>query len=361
MTAQPTEATAELRAARDFLFEHRDDYDGAVAGFQWPRPGRLNWALEWFDVIAQEHPDRDALVIVEEDGTRGAWTYGSLSARSDQVAGWLRENGVRRGDRVIVMLGNQVELWEVILACIKLGAVIIPASTLLNTPDLQDRVRRGGARFVVARSVDAPTFRGVQGTFIRIAVGAPVLGWIEYEDSADYHQELQLDGTTFARDPLLLYFTSGTTALPKLVEHTHVSYPIGHLSTMFWIGLQSQDVHLNISSPGWAKHAWSNVFARRLHGVPLQLRAIRRGRPDAGHGRQSGQHVLCAAHGVADAHPGRPVRAPDAAEGGRRGRRAAESGGYRAGAPGVAGDHQGRIRSDRDDAGGRQCTGPTGA
>jgi len=139
MTAQPTEATAELRAARDFLFEHRDDYDGAVAGFQWPRPGRLNWALEWFDVIAQEHPDRDALVIVEEDGTRGAWTYGSLSARSDQVAGWLRENGVRRGDRVIVMLGNQVELWEVILACIKLGAVIIPASTLLNTPDLQDR------------------------------------------------------------------------------------------------------------------------------------------------------------------------------------------------------------------------------
>jgi len=271
MTAQLTEATEELRAARDFLFGHRDDYDEAVASFQWPRPGRFNWALEWFDVIAQEHPDRDALVIVEEDGTSGAWTYGWMSARSDQVAGWLQENGVRRGDRVIVMLGNQLELWEVILACIKLGAVIIPASTLLSTSDLQDRVRRGGARFVVARSVDAPTFREVQGTFIRIAVGTPVLGWIEYDDSEDYQQELQLDGTTFARDPLLLYFTSGTTALPKLVEHTHVSYPIGHLSTMFWIGLRPQDVHLNISSPGWAKHAWSNVFAPWLAGCTVFL------------------------------------------------------------------------------------------
>ena len=69
------------------------------------------------------------------------------------------------------------------------------------------------------------------------------------------------DGPTRADDPLLLYFTSGTTARPKLVEHTHASYPVGHLSTMYWIGLQPGDVHLNISSPGWAKHAWSNVFA----------------------------------------------------------------------------------------------------
>ncbi len=271
MTAQPTEATEELRAARDFLLEHRGDYDAAVAGFRWPRPGRFNWALEWFDVIAQEHPQRDALVIVEEDGRRGSWTYAGLSARSDQVAGWLQENGVRRGDKIIVMLGNQLELWEVILACIKLGAVIIPASTLLNTSDLQDRVRRGGARFVVARSVDAPTFRGVQGTFIRIAVGEPVLGWIEYDDSEDYPDDLALQGTTFARDPLFLYFTSGTTALPKLVEHTHISYPIGHLSTMFWIGLRPGDVHLNISSPGWAKHAWSNVFAPWLAGSTVFL------------------------------------------------------------------------------------------
>ena len=82
-----------------------------------------------------------------------------------------------------------------------------------------------------------------------------------YADAADESASFAPDGITRADDPLLLYFTSGTTAQPKLVEHTHASYPVGHLSTMYWIGLQPGDVHLNISSPGWAKHAWSNVFA----------------------------------------------------------------------------------------------------
>ena len=271
MTAQPTEATEALRAARDFLLEHRADYQQAVAGFRWPRPRTFNWAFEWFDVIAAEQPDQPALVIVAEDGARRSWSYGQLSARSDQVAAWLQANGVNRGDKIIVMLGNQIELWEVILASIKLGAVIVPASTLLSTADLQDRVDRGGARFVIARSVDAPTFREVQANYLRIAVGEPVLGWIEYDDTVNAPGDAVLGGVTLATDPLLLYFTSGTTALPKLVEHSHVSYPIGHLSTLFWIGLQPADVHLNISSPGWAKHAWSNVFAPWLAGATVFL------------------------------------------------------------------------------------------
>ncbi len=82
-----------------------------------------------------------------------------------------------------------------------------------------------------------------------------------YADSSQALSTFVADGVTRARDPMLLYFTSGTTAKPKLVEHTHTSYPVGYLSTMYWIGLQRDDVHLNISSPGWAKHAWSNVFA----------------------------------------------------------------------------------------------------
>jgi acetyl-CoA synthetase len=192
----------------------------------------------------------------------GSWTYGQLARRTDQVAGWLRANGVQRGDRIVLMLGNQVELWEIVLAAIKIGAVIIPASTLLTPDDLADRVGRGGARFVVARDVDTDGFRHVPGVFVRIAVGRPVDGWIEYEDSAAYPDEgFVPEGVSRAGDPLLLYFTSGTTALPKLVEHTQISYPIGHLSTMYWIGLRPGDVHLNISSPGWAKHAWSCVFA----------------------------------------------------------------------------------------------------
>lgn len=262
MSAVPTPATDQLRAARDLLLQYRDDRDQAVERFRWPRPATFNWGVEWFDVIAAEHPDRPALVIVEPDGSVGSWTYGQLSRRTDQVAGWLQANGVQRGDRIVLMLGNQVELWEIVLAAIKIGAVIIPASTLLTPDDLADRVGRGGARFVVARDVDTDGFRHVPGVFVRIAVGRPVDGWIEYEDSAAYPDEgFVPEGVSRAGDPLLLHFTSGTTALPKLVEHTQISYPIGHLSTMYWIGLRPGDVHLNISSPGWAKHAWSCVFA----------------------------------------------------------------------------------------------------
>ncbi|MET0864904.1 MAG: AMP-binding protein [Nakamurella sp.] len=268
MTAQPTQATADLRAARDFLLEHREDYQAAQDKFEWPRPRTFNWGLEWFDVIAQERPDQPALIIVEQDGSAVSRTYAELSTRSDVVAGWLQANGVNRGDRIVVMLGNQLELWEIILAAIKLGAVIIPASTLLTPADLADRVKRGDARFVIARSVDAQSFRRVPGTFIRIAVGRPIEGWIEYDDSVN-GEPLVPDGPSPATDPQWLYFTSGTTALPKLVEHSQLSYSIGHLSTMFWIGLQPGDVHLNISSPGWAKHAWSNVFAPWLAGATV--------------------------------------------------------------------------------------------
>lgn len=275
MPAQSTAATAALRAARDFLLENREDYDAAVAGLQWPQPEAFNWGLEWFDVLAAEHPDRPALTITEEDLSTGSWTYGELSRRSDQVATWLRGLGVQRGDRLILMLGNQVELWEVILACIKLGAVIIPASTLLAAADLQDRVERGEAGFVVARGDDVPKFDSVPGDFVKVHVGeadgGSRPGWVDYTESVSAPGDFVPEGVTKATDTLLLYFTSGTTAKPKLVEHSHVSYPIGHLTTMYWIGLQPGDVHLNISSPGWAKHAWSNVFAPWIAGATVFL------------------------------------------------------------------------------------------
>lgn len=256
------EAYRRFRQARDSLLAHREDYAAARAEFAWPEFGEFNWALDWFDrIAAEEHnAERAALWIVEEDGAENRWTYPELSRRSNQVANWLRERGVRRGDRLILMLGNQVELWETILAAAKLGAVIIPASTLLGPADLRDRVERGRAAHVVVRAADTAKFADVPGDYTRVAVGGGD-GWHSFADSSDADPVFTPDGPTRAGDPLLLYFTSGTTAQPKLVEHTHVSYPVGHLSTMYWIGLEPGDVHLNISSPGWAKHAWSNVFA----------------------------------------------------------------------------------------------------
>ena len=256
-------ASAIFRAARDFLVDHREDYLRASAEFEWPSLSEFNWALDWFDVVAAEEPtaSRLALWIVEEDGSEEKWTFADLSRQSSQVANWLRANGVKRGDRLILMLGNQSELWRTILAAMKLGVVLIPASTLLGAADLRDRVERGRAAHVVVRDVDAPKFADVAGDYTRIAVGEPVDGWLHFADSESAPADFTPDGRTRADDTLLLYFTSGTTARPKLVEHTHISYPAGHLSTMYWIGLEPGDVHLNISSPGWAKHAWSNVFA----------------------------------------------------------------------------------------------------
>jgi acetyl-CoA synthetase len=173
--------------------------------------------------------------------------------------------------RVLVLLGNQVELWETTLAAMKVGAVIIPAATLLTEADLRDRIERGHVGAVIARSELAPRFEAVPGAYVRIAVGEPVEGWLRYDDSYTSLEPGDDGLATRADDPLLLYFTSGTTALPKLVEHTHVSYPIGHLSTMYWIGLQPGDVHLNVSSPGWAKHAWSCVFAPWIAGATVCL------------------------------------------------------------------------------------------
>jgi acetyl-CoA synthetase len=267
-----TDATGEFRAARDLLLRHREDYTAAREGFRWPRPEHFNWALDWFDVIARDPAtaDRPALWIVEEDGTETRVTFREMSERTDRVANWLRERGVRPGDRVLVMLGNQVEQWETALAVMKLRGVVIPATPLLGPADLRDRIDRGEARHAVVRAADTDKFADVPGGYTRIVVGGAHAGdaspggsdgWLAYEDAYAASADFDPDGLTRADQPLMLYFTSGTTARPKLVEHTHVSYPIGHLATMYWIGLRPGDVHLNISSPGWAKHAWSSLFA----------------------------------------------------------------------------------------------------
>src|SRR5262245_54230158 len=259
-------STSVFRAARDLLLAHREDYDAARRSFAWPSLDEFNWALDWFDVIAAEHPDRPALRILSDDGSDV-----SLSYRSSQVAGWLHGLGVRRGDRVLLMLGNVAPLWEVILAAMKLGAVIIPASTLLQPADLTDRVSRGRVRHVITDVAGAPKFASVPGDWTRIVVGGDVEGWHSYSSAFAGSVSFVPEGVTRAGDPLLLYFTSGTTALPKLVAHTQVSYPVGHLSTMYWIGIQPGDVHLNLSSPGWAKHAWSNVYAPWNAGATVMV------------------------------------------------------------------------------------------
>lgn len=251
--------TERYRAARDQLVAVISDYDKAVGTFAWPDiEGTFNWAIDWFDVIARDN-NRPALWIVEQDGRETKVSFAGMSERSDRVATWLRGLGVGKGDRVILMLGNQVELWEAMLAVAKLGAVVMPTTGAQGPADVKDRIDRGGARFVIANDADAPKFDDVPGDYVRISIG-DVEGWQSYADAYGMVPET-FRSVTAVEDPLLVYFTSGTTSKPKLVEHSQVSYPVGHMSTMAWIGVTPGDVHLAISSPGWAKHAWSCFFA----------------------------------------------------------------------------------------------------
>ena len=249
-----TTVTETYREARDHLLALSGKHEQAVAEFRWPDLGeQFNWAIDWFDAVARGN-GRDALVIVEETGETTRVSYDTMSRRSDQVAAWLAGHGVRKGDAVVVMLGNQVELWETMLGLCKLGAVIMPTTTAVGPAELVDRMARGAATHVVCNPDDAEKFTEVPGDYVLLT-------------SQDLHAAYDLDVPAAAHpgtapnDRLLLYFTSGTTSRPKLVEHTHQSYPLGHLSTTYWLGLRPGDVHLNISSPGWAKHAWSCFFS----------------------------------------------------------------------------------------------------
>jgi acetyl-CoA synthetase len=249
------------RAARDMLVRHRDDYDAAVAAFHWPDVGdRFNWALDWFDPVAAANP-RTALRIIGEDGSDRSYSFAEMSERSDRLATSLAAEGVATGDRVMVMLGNQVELWESMLAVMKLGAVIMPATTALGPEGLADRVGRGAVRHVITNADQADKFAQIPGDFGRIALGDAPVPWRPYRLADTVAAPSWPGSQTGSHEPMLVYFTSGTTSRPKLVEHTHRSYPVGHLSTMYFLGLRPGDVHLNISSPGWAKHAWSSFFA----------------------------------------------------------------------------------------------------
>src|SRR5262245_5198938 len=213
MLSAMTTTTDLYRAARDQLVELIGDYDKAVEAFAWPQfTGAFNWAIDWFDAIARGN-ERTALWIVEEGGDERKISFAEMADRSDRVATWLATLGVGKGDRVILMLGNQVELWEAMLAVAKLGAVTMPTTGALGPADLTDRITRGGARFVIANAADTSKFEEVDGDYTRIAVGGPVEGWHRYGDAYDV-EPARFAAATTVDESMLIYFTSGTTSKP---------------------------------------------------------------------------------------------------------------------------------------------------
>ena len=257
----------QYRAARDRLMAL--NIDEAVEHFSWPHFEHFNFGLDWFDVIAQnpDRSDQPALIITGDTGTQ-ILTFAQLSARSTQVAGWLQSLGVTRGDKFLMMLDNEVELWEAMLAAIKIGAVILPTTVMLDTKALASRIQRADVHWVLTNPQNVYKIQrlaefGVDPNSLGIIVtgGGTTPDTYAYTDAYTRNWELVIDGPTPADAEMLVYFTSGTTSEPKMVLHTQESYSIGHFSTLYWLGVDSDDVHLNISSPGWGKHAWSSLFA----------------------------------------------------------------------------------------------------
>ena len=246
----------QFLSCRDLLLQHRTDYDTAFNAFQWPVLDRFNWALDYFDGIARDNT-APALHIVEDSGVQYRLSYAELSERSSQVANWLVGLGARKGDRILLMMGNEVPLWETMLAAIKLGAVLIPATTLLSGDDLADRLQRGHVRHVItnaagmAKIMDLPQQAIAGLSLVSIPGGEAGLpaGWTDYGDSRKAATTFTQPEPTHVTDPLLEYFTSGTTAKPKMVLHTQTSYPVGHLTTMYLPGAVSRSSSNTIRSP----------------------------------------------------------------------------------------------------------------
>ena len=263
--------------ARQFLIDHRDDYAAAVEGFRWPDASGFNWALDWFDgelATSKESRDRTALRIVDAArDTDEAVSFAELSRRSNRVTNQLAALGLARGHHLVLLCGSVQPLWETLLAAMKIGAVTIPAATLMTPSELADRIARGRARMIVAAPDQVAKCDAVCGPEVLKVVteGTPAPGWASLDEAAAMPDGFVPAARAAGDDPMLLYFTSGTTAQPKLVRHSHASYPVGALTTMYWLGLKAGDLHLNVSSPGWAKHAWSSVFAPWNAGAAVMV------------------------------------------------------------------------------------------
>lgn len=262
-------ATEAFRRLRDHLLAHRDDLD-AARGWRARAEdfGVFNWAFDWFDPVAACRPG-PALLVVDDAGCSEI-SYPQLALASSRTAARLEALGVGAGDRVVLFLDNSIALWEVLIAGIRLGAVLVPCSTAIGAAGLADRVRRSGAAAVICDAVHAARLDAILGTerrrLVRVAVARdPDLplprGWGSLRQSQGAEAPYRRTDRTRGDDELLVYFTSGTTSRPKMVAHTHLSYPVGHLSGMYWNGLRPGDRHLSLSAAGWAKHAWSSLFA----------------------------------------------------------------------------------------------------
>jgi acetyl-CoA synthetase/medium-chain acyl-CoA synthetase len=249
------------------------DYDAERQSFGLNVPEDFNWAYDVVDRWADD-PNHLAMLWVGPQGEERRLTFAAFRQRSNQVANALEQLGVRRGDRVFLMMPRLVEWWEAILGVMKIGAISMPGTTLLTTKDIVYRAGMSEARVVITDSDNAAKFDEVRAQCpsieFFIVVGGERTGWTSFEQIVTAASDRRARLSTPSADPCMIYFTSGTVGYPKMVLHTHASYPIGHTITgKYWLDLRPGDVHWNLSETGWAKAAWSNLFGPWCQGATI--------------------------------------------------------------------------------------------
>jgi acetyl-CoA synthetase len=230
-----------------------------------PKPEKFNWVKEIFEgIYVKDTPDVTALLWTDGKETH-RFSFKEISNLSGRLLNFLRNNGVKQNDVVLTQMALQHMNWLAIVATIKGGFRMVPAATILSVHDLVYRFGKLMPKVVItdaenaAKIEEAETLSG-KSVLIKIIAEGKREGWFCWKDIEKESSHAEAAETN-PDDPLFLFFTSGTTGMPKVVTHTHLSYPFGHLTTSSWIGLQQGDIHYNISQPGWGKFAWSSVFA----------------------------------------------------------------------------------------------------
>ncbi len=249
------------------------DYDKIYSSHRWPSPQHYNFATDVIDAWAAWEPDSCALWWVDDEGREQRRSFADIAANSKRIARLFSEAGISRGDTVILMLGREVEWWEVFTAVLRMGAVVSPGTTQLSAKDIAYRIDAASATCVVSNcqnseKVDAAAAQ-CPSLKTRVLVDGEKAGWIDLQQGMAATSPAFDSTPTAASDEALCYFTSGTTGYPKMTIHSH-SYALGHLPTgEYWLDLEADDLHWNISDTGWAKAAWSSYFGPWLRGACL--------------------------------------------------------------------------------------------
>ncbi len=249
---------SQFEEARDFLILHRTQYAKACTEFQWPQVEHFNWALDYFDPMAHNNLNT-ALWIVHENGSETKRTFAEMSSRSNQAANYFRSQGLKRGDTVFLMLGNDPAFWEILLGLMKVGAVVVPSDPLLSQQELQESLSRESIKMLITSAKNAHRFE-TSGDLKAILTDGRIEGWDSYADAQEQSHHYETDESTSENDPFLHYYTSSKSIRPRLVEYTYGGFPVGHLATLYWMGLTPGDVHLALNSAGWPMHEWNSLF-----------------------------------------------------------------------------------------------------